>query len=78
MKAQAILWQKLYACFSKYTVDQVTRVLVPRVATDLDIRDRVSMKTGRLSHVPNRQFSAARAIRICALVPLSQVTKSQP
>jgi hypothetical protein len=32
MKAQAILWHKFYACFSKYTVDQGNRVLVPRVS----------------------------------------------
>ena len=54
MKAYAILWQKLYARFSEHTFDQGNRVLVSRVATHLDIRDRVSMKTGRLSQVPNR------------------------
>jgi hypothetical protein len=46
MKAYAILWQKFHACFSKYTFDQGNRVLVSRVATHLDVRDRVSMKTG--------------------------------
>ena len=54
MKAYAILWQKLYARFSEHAFDQGNRVLVSRVATHLDIRDRVSMKTGRLSQVPNR------------------------
>ena len=53
-KAYAILWQKLYACFSEHTFDQGNRVLVSRVATHLDVRDRVSMKTGRLCQVPNR------------------------
>ena len=54
MKAHAILWQKLYARFSEHTFHQGNRVLGSRVATDLDVRDRVSMKTGRLSQVPNR------------------------
>jgi hypothetical protein len=54
VKAYAILWQKLYACFSEHTFDQRNRVLVSRVAAHLDIRDRVSMKTGRLSQIPNR------------------------
>jgi hypothetical protein len=54
MKAHAILWQKLYARFSGRTFHRGNRVLVSRVATDLDIRDRVSMKTGRLSQVPDR------------------------
>jgi hypothetical protein len=44
MKAHAILWQKLYARFSGRTFHRGNRVLVSRVATDLDIRDRVSMK----------------------------------
>jgi hypothetical protein len=50
LKAYAVLWQRLYACFSGYTFDQ------SRVAAHLDIRDRVSMKTRRLSQVPNRQI----------------------
>jgi hypothetical protein len=54
LKAYAIPWQKLYACFSEHTFHQSNRVLVSRVAAHLDIRDRVSMKTGRLSEVPNR------------------------
>ena len=54
MKAYAILWQKLYTRFSEHTFDQGNRVLVSRVATHLDVRDRVSMKTGRLCQVPNR------------------------
>jgi hypothetical protein len=48
MKAYAILWQKFYARFSEHTFDQRNRVLASRVATHLDIRDRVSMKTGNL------------------------------
>ena len=67
MKAYAILWQKLYARFSEHTFDQGNRVLVSRVATDLDIRDRVSMKTGRLSQVPNRQIErSTRHPNLCA------------
>jgi hypothetical protein len=67
INANAILWQKLYACFSEHNFDQGNRVLVHRVATDLDIRDRVSMKTGRLSQVPNRQIErSARHPNLCA------------
>ena len=82
MKAYAILWQKLYARFSEHTFDQGNRVLVSRVATHLDIRDRVSMKTGRLSQVPNRPIQrSTRHPNLCAChrheaVPLSHVTKS--
>jgi hypothetical protein len=54
MKAYAPLWQKLCARFSKYTVDQGNRLLDFRVTTHLSIRDRVSMKSGRLGQVPNR------------------------
>ena len=54
MKAYAILWQKLCACFSERTFDQGDRVLVSRVATHLDVRDRVSMKTDCFRQVPNR------------------------
>ena len=84
MKAYAILWQKLYARFSEHTFDQGNRVLVSRVATHLDIRDRVSMKTGRLSQVPNRPIQrSTRHPNLCTChrheaVPLSHVTKSQP
>jgi hypothetical protein len=53
LNAYANLWQELYACLSEHTFDQGNRVLVSRVAAHLDIRDRVSMKTGRLSRVPN-------------------------
>jgi hypothetical protein len=48
MKAHAILWQKLYACLSEHTFDQRDGILVARVATHLDIRDGVSMKTRSL------------------------------
>jgi hypothetical protein len=65
IKTYAILWQKLYARFSENTFDQGNRVLVSRVATHLDIRDRVSMKTGRLTC--HRHES-----------PMSHVTKSEP
>src|ERR1700733_12247267 len=83
MKAYAILWQKLYAGFSDHTFNQGGRVLVSRVATDLDIRNRVSMKTGRLSQVPNRPIQrSTRHPDLCTChrdeaVPLSHVTKSQ-
>jgi hypothetical protein len=67
MKAYAILWQKLRARFSERTFHQGNRVLGSRVATDLDIRDRVSMKTGRLSQVPNRQIErSTRHANLCA------------
>jgi hypothetical protein len=54
VNANAILWQKLYARFSEHTFDQGNRVPVSRVATQLNVRDRVSTQTGCLSQVPNR------------------------
>jgi hypothetical protein len=67
LKAYAILWQKLYARFSERTFHQGNRVLVSRVATHLDIRDRVSMNAGRLSQVPNRQIERnTRHPNLCA------------
>ena len=81
LKAYAILWQKLYARFSEHTFDQGNRVLVSRVATHLDIRDRVSMKTGRLSQVPNRPIQrSTRHPDLCTChrheaVPLSHVAR---
>jgi hypothetical protein len=67
LKAYAILWQKLYARFAERPFHQGNRVLVSRVATDLDIRDRVSMKTGRLSQVPNRPIQrSTRHPNLCA------------
>ena len=67
MKAYAILWQKLYSRFSERNFHQGNRVLGSRVATDLDIRDRISMKPGRLSQVPNRQIErSARHPNLCA------------
>jgi hypothetical protein len=67
VKAHAILWQKLYARFSERTFHRGNRLQVSRVATDLDIRDRVSMKTGRLSQVPNRKIQrSTRHPNLCA------------
>jgi hypothetical protein len=77
MKAYAILWQKLYGHFSEHTFDQGNRVLVSRVATHLDIRDRVSMKTGRLSQVPNRPIQRStrhQDLCTCATVTSDKVT----
>jgi hypothetical protein len=82
IKTYAVLWQKLYARFSENTFDQGNRVLGPRVATDLEIRDRVSMKTGRLSQVPNRPIQrSTRHPDLCTChrqgtAPLSHVTTS--
>jgi hypothetical protein len=70
VKAYAILWQKLSACFSEYTFDQRDRVLVSRVATHFNIRDRVSVETGRLNQVPNRPIQCST--RLSELVHLSQ------
>jgi hypothetical protein len=86
MKAYAIPWQKLFARFSEHTFDQGNRVLVSRLVTDLDIRDRVSMKTRRLSQVPNRpiersapsefvRFSQARG---CAVAACDKATTMFP
>ena len=76
MKAYAILWQKLYARFSERTFHQGNRVLVSRVATDLDILDRVSMKTGRLSQVPNRPIErSTRHPNLCASSTGANTTK---
>ena len=77
LKAYAILWQKLYARFSEHTFDQGNRVLVSRVATHLDIRDCVSMKTGRLSQVPNRPIQRSTRhpdLCTCATVTSYKVT----
>jgi hypothetical protein len=82
MKAYAILWQKLYARFSEHTFNQGGRVLVSCVATDLDVPNRVSMKTGRLSQVPNRPIQrSTRHPHLCTrhrkkTVPTPHVTKS--
>ena len=66
IKTYAILWQKLYARFSENAFDQANRVPVSRVAT-LDILERISMKTGRLSQVPNRQIEpSTRHPKLCA------------
>jgi hypothetical protein len=54
MKAYAILWRKLHARSSEHAFDRANRLLVSRVATHLNIHDRVSMKTGRVTQVPNR------------------------
>ena len=54
MKAYAIPWQKLYARFSEHAFGQGNQILVSRVATHLDIRDRVSSKIGCLPKAPNR------------------------
>jgi hypothetical protein len=54
MKAYATLWQKLYARSSERSFDQGNRVLVSRIATHLDIHDRVSVQTGPLHWVLNR------------------------
>jgi hypothetical protein len=54
MNANANLWQKLYARFSEHSFDQANRVPGSHVATHLDVRDPVSMETGRRSQVPNR------------------------
>jgi hypothetical protein len=80
MKAHAILWQKLYARFSGCTFHRGNRVLVSRVATDLDIRDRVSMKTGRLGQVPNRSTAApSEFVRLSQpAAPMTHVTKPKP
>ena len=82
LKAYAILWQKLYARFSEHTFDHGNRVLVSRVPTDLEIRDRVSMKTRRLGQFPNRPIQrSTRHPDLCTChrhetVPLSHVTTS--
>ena len=53
IKVCAILWQKLYARLSEHTLEQGNQVPVSRVATQLNIRNRVSTQTGRLNQVPN-------------------------
>jgi hypothetical protein len=65
MNANAILWQKLRARFSGHAFNQDNRAPVSRVATHLDVPDRVSMQTGRLDQVPNSRSGAAG---ICAPV----------
>jgi hypothetical protein len=70
MKAYAILWQKLYTRFSEHTFNQGGRALVSCIVTDLDIRNRVSMKTGRPKPSPNRPIQ--RSTRHPEFVQLSQ------
>ena len=53
MKAFAVLWQKLGTLLSEHPFDQGNRVPVSRVATPVNIRDRVSMKAARISQIPN-------------------------
>jgi hypothetical protein len=66
MEASAILLQKLYAHLSEHAFDQGNRILVSRAAT-LDILERISMKTGRLNQVPNRQIErSTRHPNLCA------------
>jgi hypothetical protein len=82
MKAYAILRQKLYARSSEHTLDPGNPVLVFRVATHFDIRDRVSMETGRPSQVPNRPIARCGPswlvhlpqVRNCAHVTCDKVT----
>ena len=82
MKAYAILWQKLYARVSEHTFNRGNRVLVSSVPTDLEIRDRVSMKTRRVGQVPNGPIQrSTRHPDLCTChrheaVLLSHVTKS--
>jgi hypothetical protein len=77
INANAVLWQNLYARFSDHTFDQGNRVLVSRVATHLDIRDRVSMNAGRLSQVPSRPIQRRTRhpdLCTCATVTSDKVT----
>ena len=83
MEASAILLQKLYAHLSEHAFDQGNRVLGSRVATHLNIRDRVSMQTGSLSPSPQPPNSAHRApsefvrlsqARGCAVVTCNKAT----
>jgi hypothetical protein len=83
VKAYAVLWRNFNTIFSEYTFDQGNRVVVSRVATDFDIRDRVSMQTGRPSRVPNhpierRPSDLVQLPRAHKSVPASDVTKSHP
>ena len=67
IKTYAILWQKLYARFSEHAFNQGDRVLGSRVGTDLDVGDRVSMQTDRLTQVPNRPIQrSTRQVNLCA------------
>jgi hypothetical protein len=67
LKAYAILWRKLHVRFSEYAFDPANRILASRAAAHLDIRDRVSMKTGRLSQAPNCPIQrSTRHPNLCA------------
>jgi hypothetical protein len=79
MKAYAILWQKLYACFSERTFDQGNQVLVSCAATHLDIRDCVFDEDRSSSQVPNRSTRHPNLYNCHSdTVLLSHVAKSQP
>ena len=66
MKVYAVLWQKLHARFSEYSFDQGNRVPGSRVATHLDVCDRVPMRTGHLTQVSNRQIERSTYRNLCA------------
>jgi hypothetical protein len=59
VKACAVWWYKLSACFSEHIFDQRDRQLVSRVTACLNIRDHVSMKTGRRNQVQNRPIQCS-------------------
>ena len=67
MKAYTILWQKLYAWFSEHAFHQGNRVPGSHLAPQLNIPDRTSTQTGRLSQVLNRQIEpSTRDTNLCA------------
>jgi hypothetical protein len=84
VKAYAILWQKLYARLSEHAFDQSNRVLGSRLATHLDIPDRVSMQTGRVCQVPDprirrsapkSEFALVTGTKVhCATVTMSKTS----
>ena len=83
MKAYAIPWQKLYARFSEHAFGQGNQILVSRVATHLDIRDRVSIEDRSPSPRPRTVQLSAGHPTWCSChghesVPTSHVTKPQP
>lgn len=82
VNAKAVRWLKLFARLWEQTFDQGNQVTVSHIATQFNIRDRVSMQAGRLSRVPNHSMERGPSdllqLPVRESVPTSLVTNSQP
>jgi hypothetical protein len=82
VKAYAFCGKNSAHPFRNHTFNQGNRALFSRVATHVDIGDRVSTKTGRHSQVPNRPIERSASHPNCACrrlePPSPHMTKQQP